>query len=356
MKPKTALAARFDRAAILRDAWARAREAAAYAAESVRLHIGAAMRTAWGAAKAALMTPALVLTKPTPVQLCLIEHIANLPPLKATSATPRVSPARLHPLGRIEANDRTSVRRRIGAAMRAAWGTAKSTLMAATPVTAKPAPVQLCLIEHIANLPPAKAAPAAPQVSSARLHLLGRIEANDRTMARLRHEIDRILVVGLGSGSVDAEYSRLDDLNACAIELKGELASLDADEAAAASCPDLSTEAGLKAVLVGRSSPLPLDGSKAIYTVTDITRWASSDGKLVRDYLRFELSGAVFNEAAGPVGLFIERTGGAPKHAALPMATKAGKAWWSYGKECVSGAQRWAADKMARCLLGALEA
>lgn len=46
-----------DRSAILREAWGRARRAAAAASEGVRSHIGAAMRAAWSAAKVAAMVP-----------------------------------------------------------------------------------------------------------------------------------------------------------------------------------------------------------------------------------------------------------------------------------------------------------
>ncbi len=78
-----AAATAYDRPSIFRDAWARARQAAAQAAESVRLHIGAGMRAAWACAKAALVAPA----KPAapapagPVQLDLVEYIAALPPV-----------------------------------------------------------------------------------------------------------------------------------------------------------------------------------------------------------------------------------------------------------------------------------
>lgn len=75
--------ATYDRPSIFRDAWARARRAAAEAAEPVRRFIGAGMRAAWASAKSALRTP----VKPAapaqagPVQLDLIEFIASLPPV-----------------------------------------------------------------------------------------------------------------------------------------------------------------------------------------------------------------------------------------------------------------------------------
>ncbi|BCM83554.1 hypothetical protein [Methylobacterium indicum] len=72
-----ATAATYDRPAIFRDAWARARQAAAKAAEPVRQFIGAGMRAAWAAAKGVLATP----PAPAPVQLDLVEFIAALPPV-----------------------------------------------------------------------------------------------------------------------------------------------------------------------------------------------------------------------------------------------------------------------------------
>lgn len=77
-----AAAATYDRPAIFRDAWARARKAAAKAIEPVRQHIGAAMRAAWATAKAALVPakPAAPVT-PIPVQIDLVDYIAGLPPV-----------------------------------------------------------------------------------------------------------------------------------------------------------------------------------------------------------------------------------------------------------------------------------
>lgn len=72
--------ATYDRPAIFKDAWARARRAAAEAIEPVRRHIGAAMRAAWATAKAALGMPVKP-AAPVPVQLDLVEFIAGLPPI-----------------------------------------------------------------------------------------------------------------------------------------------------------------------------------------------------------------------------------------------------------------------------------
>ncbi|GAB6842986.1 hypothetical protein [Methylorubrum rhodinum] len=74
-------AIRYDRSAILRDAWGRARKAAAEAAEGVRSFIGAAMRGAWATAKAAL-APAKLAAPVTPVQIDLVDYIAALPPVR----------------------------------------------------------------------------------------------------------------------------------------------------------------------------------------------------------------------------------------------------------------------------------
>ncbi|MEH3143985.1 MAG: hypothetical protein PGN34_01185 [Methylobacterium frigidaeris] len=88
-----ATAATYDRPAIFKDAWARARQAAAEAAESVRRHIGAGMRAAWAAAKGALVAPVKPAAPATPVQLDLVEFIAGLPPVPATPMAP-ASPCR----------------------------------------------------------------------------------------------------------------------------------------------------------------------------------------------------------------------------------------------------------------------
>jgi hypothetical protein len=83
-------AATYDRPSIFRDAWARARQAAAEAAEPVRRFIGAGMRAAWAAAKAALAAPAKP-AAPAPVQLDLVDYIAGLPPVEASPVTPESS-------------------------------------------------------------------------------------------------------------------------------------------------------------------------------------------------------------------------------------------------------------------------
>ncbi|SEO94175.1 hypothetical protein SAMN04487843_105116 [Methylobacterium sp. ap11] len=82
--------ATYDRPSIFRDAWARARRAAAQAAESVRRHIGAGMRAAWAAAKAALGAPAkpAAPAAPVPLQLDLVEYIAALPPVPVAPVAP----------------------------------------------------------------------------------------------------------------------------------------------------------------------------------------------------------------------------------------------------------------------------
>lgn len=244
---------------------------------------------------------------------------------------------------KVAAEAAEAVRLHIGSALRTAWASAKATLAPAKPAV----PEQIDLVEYIAGLPP---------VSPARQHILGRIKANDVAMARLRHEIGRSVATGFGAGYVDAEQQRLDELHAWGVELQGELAALDVSEVAVACRPDLSTTEGLKAALVGLSASLPVGRGEAVYTVTDVTRWTAQDGTLVRDYVRVRLSGAAFDEAAGPVGIYIERTGGQPGRAALPMATRAGKAWWSYGKDCNAGGQRWAADKAVRSLLSVIDA
>jgi len=103
-------AIRYDRPSILRDAWARARCAAAEAAESVRRHIGAGMRAAWAAAKGVLVAPA----KPAapvpaaPVQLDLVDYIAALPPVAVTPVAPTApaSPRRFEHDGYVTAYTR----------------------------------------------------------------------------------------------------------------------------------------------------------------------------------------------------------------------------------------------------------
>ncbi|KOX59652.1 MULTISPECIES: hypothetical protein [unclassified Methylobacterium] len=103
-----AAAARYDRPSIFRDAWARARQAAAAAAESVRLHIGAGMRAAWACAKAALGAPAKPAAPVVPVQLDLIEFIASLPPVVAAPVAPAApaSPRRFEHDGYVTAYTR----------------------------------------------------------------------------------------------------------------------------------------------------------------------------------------------------------------------------------------------------------
>lgn len=83
-----ATAARYDRPSIFRDAWTRARQAAAAAAESARLYLGAGLRAAWAAAKGALKAPepVPVPVPVAPVQLDLVEYIASLPPVAAPPA------------------------------------------------------------------------------------------------------------------------------------------------------------------------------------------------------------------------------------------------------------------------------
>ena len=59
-------------------------------------------------------------------------------------------------------------------------------------------------------------------------------------------------------------------------------------EPAPATEPDLSTVEGLRAVLVGRTANLTLQGGEAPYTVVGVERWTSPDGALVRDYVKLK--------------------------------------------------------------------
>ncbi|AWB24320.1 MULTISPECIES: hypothetical protein [Methylobacterium] len=286
---------RVDLSALFRDAWRLARAGAIASACSVRLCLGNGLRMAWARARAALARRAAA--------AALRELIADNDRLMLETQSEidagwgifapspeelRAQLARLHDHG-IAMRDELAELEGAAAAPQQADGGAPEPVEPSAP-----APVQLCLIAHIASLPPVP--PAQRVIEEAR----------------------------------EAEPTPV----------------VPQPEPAPAPEPDLSTVEGLAAVLVGRRVVMPLMGWDAPYEVTGVERWESNDGKLVRDYVNLDVTGV--KPSKGPVKLYVDRKGCGRGPF---LDTKAGRAYWAYGFLCNSGSKHCNADAIVREIL-----
>lgn len=175
-----ATAIRYDRPSIFRDAWARAKAAAAEAAESVRPFFGTALRAAWAAAKAVLAAFAPALAGPRRYEHRDGAYATLYRRVRAVEGQYHVTVLALQPDGtehvagavllypkRYNGADAALAEalRVIGRDPDAQIEQSVQQPTARLRKRKPAAPVQLCLIEHIASLPPIEVPPmtsAAP--------------------------------------------------------------------------------------------------------------------------------------------------------------------------------------------------
>lgn len=225
--------------------------------------------------------------------------------------------------------------------------------------------VRLCLGNGL-RMAWARARAAVARRAAAQV-LRERIAINDRLMLETQAEIDAGW--GVFAREPSELYAHLDRLHDHGIMMRDELAELEGapvphqaqpqqasggapqpvePEPAPAPKPDLSTVEGLRAVLVGRSANLTLQGGEAPYKIVGVERWTSPDGALVRDYVKLETTGFLADDRKGPTGLYIAQKGtGRGSY----VETDAGLAYWGHGKFCDSGNKRGNADDVVKDLL-----
>ncbi len=267
---------------LFKDAWRLARASAVASACSARLCLGNGLKMAWARARAALArrTAAQVLRERIAItDRLMLETQAEIDAGWGIFAR---EPAELYAqLDRLHAD---------GVALREEL--AELEAPAARPAPA-PAPVQLCLIEHIASLPQVPPAPrrfetgpyttltvsgAGPDVEDDVTVLL---TFADGTV----HTLGTVLVY---SEDYDGPQAILAEALRVIEEAREAEPVVSQPEPAPATEPDLSTVEGLRAVLVGRTANLTLQGGEAPYTVVGVERWTSPDGALVRDYVKLK--------------------------------------------------------------------
>ncbi|CAO4181067.1 hypothetical protein EEDFHM_03847 [Methylorubrum populi] len=405
---------KFNRSAILGYAWTRARAAAVAAGQSVRLHIGAAMRAAWSEAKAAVA--AMV---PQPVQQQQAQ--AGLPGAGACEVCGR-------PL-----TDPVSIEAGIGPICRAAGHSRRQLGLFDNPsdyrielagdvicvtdldrggasVTNDAAGVIRDLVEAGHDLS------RMPVIYRDSTGTWDELVVKDGRFAGFRHldtarkEALRAIAKGLDVPPVEMIQQPVQQQQACAGDtalaarraavvaagmvvephprrpgwkvgfgeaLTGEKPSCTvvnteeqavgmaeemladfrgqqpapAQEPVKASAPDLTTAEGLAEALAGRTATMQMQGGEAVYRVVEVKRWTSPDGSRVRDYITLASEGMASDDRKGPAGLFVERAGGGR---GTYLDTAAGRVWWGYGGFCDSGAKRGRADDLVKDLLAPL--
>lgn len=224
----------------------------------------------------------------------------------------------------------------------------------AAPPAPAPAPVQLDLVEFIAALPPAPPAPRRfemPPYTTVTVPGGGDEDCEDEMTVLLTDADGTVRTLGtvlIYTADCDGPQPALAEALRVIEEAAEATPVVTQPEPAPAPEPDLSTVEGLRAVLVGRTANLTLQGGEAPYTVVGVERWTSPDGALVRDYVKLETSGFLADDRKGPIKLHIVRSGSWREPQGM---TKAGRAVWDYGRNCDSGTKRSNADDVVREIL-----
>ena len=260
-----------DRAAIIREAWNRAYLAAVLAVEPVRRHIGVAMRSAWADFRNARaegvipeeFTAAYEEQRARAGRAEARAYLKGLLAKKAASSTAPVVVEAVEEAPAPEKGQLSLLKWIVDDAIRAGepglYAVDQVEPVAPPLVTAparaapvaEPTPVQLCILDLIpANVPESvepevvgipETAPAdqdddevldevvIEQVVDPRQELIARIARNDEAMKRLEEDIKmNVADFGLGgSGLVDRQYDRLDDLHTNGLNLRDDLKDLD---------------------------------------------------------------------------------------------------------------------------------
>lgn len=333
-----------DLSALFKDAWRLARASAVASACSVRACLGSGLKTAWARARAALSHRKAAATLRERIAIndrLMVETQAEIDAGWGIFAR---EPSELYAhLDRLHDH---------GIQMRDELAELEAPAAPPAPATA---PVQLCLIEHIAALPPV--APATRRFEAGPYTTItvpgGGAAAGEDEMTVLLTDTDGT-VRTLGSVLIyTADWDGPQAVLAEALRVIEEASAatpvVPQPEPAPAPGPDLSTVEGLRAVLVGRTANLALQGGEAPYTVVGVERWTSPDGALVRDYIKMETTGFLADNRKGPIKLHIVRDGSWRGPQGM---TKAGRAVWDYGRYCDSGTKRSNADDVVREILG----